>query len=137
MANPIHPDMQSLEAAAFRRLIRHLQLRDDVTNAQLMATAGFCRNCLVEWLVDASVDTPTPLTQSEMRHQVYGESYADYKQRQPAVTPEQQQRIDASIARNVALGEKGPRWAMSELDDELAGTFPASDPTGSSTPSPS
>lgn len=136
MANPMHPDMKSLEAAVFRRLIRHLQLRDDVTNADLMATAGFCRNCLAEWLVDASVDTPTPLTQAETRRYVYGGSYADYKARQPEVTPAQQQQIDASIERNVALGEQGARGAMSELDDELAGTFPASDPTGVGTPSP-
>src|SRR5256886_8994523 len=38
-----------LEAAAFRRLVAHLQGRTDVQNIDLMNLAGFCRNCLSRW----------------------------------------------------------------------------------------
>ena len=38
-----------LEAAAFRRLINHLDERKDVQNIDLMNLAGFCRNCLSKW----------------------------------------------------------------------------------------
>lgn len=129
-----HPDMETLEAAVFRRLIRHLFQRQDISNAELMAHAGFCRNCLVEWLVKASTNTSTPLTQSEMRQYVYGEPYADFLRRQPEITPEQQQRIDDNIRRNRELGSKGPPGFISPLDEELADTFPASDPAGSTRP---
>ena len=35
-----------LEAAAFRRLVAHLDSRKDVQNIDLMNLSGFCRNCL-------------------------------------------------------------------------------------------
>ena len=38
-----------LEAAAFRRLLQHLNERTDVQNIDLMTLAGFCRNCLSRW----------------------------------------------------------------------------------------
>ncbi len=38
-----------LEAAAFRRLVAHLQERTDTQNIDLMNLAGFCRNCLAKW----------------------------------------------------------------------------------------
>ena len=41
-------------AAAFRRLVRHLQHRDDAQNVDLMGLAGFCRNCLSDWIADAA-----------------------------------------------------------------------------------
>ncbi len=134
MNEPRHPNMQVLEAAAFQRLVKHLQARQDITNADLMATAGFCRNCLVEWLVQASMDTSTPLTQTEMRDYVYGESYAEFKQRQPETTAEQRRRIDESIQSNIAHGETGPPETRTELDKELADSFPASDPPATTTP---
>ena len=43
-----------LEAAAFRRLLGHLRERTDVQNLDLMNLAGFCRNCLSNWLKDAA-----------------------------------------------------------------------------------
>ncbi len=43
-----------LEAAAFRRLVDHLKTRTDVQNIDLMNLAGFCRNCLSNWLKDAA-----------------------------------------------------------------------------------
>jgi hypothetical protein len=126
-------DLQALEAAAFRRLIEHLRIRDDVANVDLMGVAGFCRNCLADWLVEASVETGRPLTREEARQHVYGEPYADWKARQSEALPEQLARMDASIAetarRREARGLKSAR-----LDAQLDATFPASDPPSATRP---
>ena len=82
-------------AAAFRRLVRHLRHRDDAQNIDLMGLAGFCRNCLSEWVEDAA-----GLDRGAGRDAVYGEPYADYKARQPKATPEQLARMDESMKRN-------------------------------------
>jgi hypothetical protein len=85
-------------AAAFRRLVAHLQHRTDAQNVDLMGLAGFCRNCLGDWLSEASGGA---LSRSEGRDYVYGMPQADWKVRhqQPA-TPEQLQRMEESIRRN-------------------------------------
>ncbi|HCI03174.1 MAG TPA: DUF1244 domain-containing protein, partial [Oceanospirillaceae bacterium] len=43
----------ALEAAAFRRLLQHLDARKDVQNIDMMIQSGFCRNCLSKWLLAA------------------------------------------------------------------------------------
>jgi uncharacterized protein len=85
-------------AAAFRRLVAHLQHRTDAQNIDLMGLAGFCRNCLGDWLAEASGGA---LTNEQGREAVYGIPYAEWKARhqQPA-TPEQLARMDASVAKN-------------------------------------
>jgi uncharacterized protein len=87
-------------AAAFRRLVAHLQHRTDAQNVDLMGLAGFCRNCLGDWLAEASNGT---LTSAEGREHVYGMPYADWKARhqQPA-SAEQLQRMEESLKRNPA-----------------------------------
>ena len=125
MVETHHPQMEALEAAAFRRLIEHLRMRQDVPNIELMATAGFCRNCLADWLAEASVDTPQPLTREEARNHVYGEPYADFKARQLAEKPDQVDRMNRSLAENERLRELK---RSQELDRELDNSFPASDP---------
>ncbi|QMW22570.1 DUF1244 domain-containing protein [Sandaracinobacteroides saxicola] len=91
---------EALEAAAFRRLLIHLRQRQDATNIDLMGLAGFCRNCLSEWLEDAAHDAGIPLSRDDARTHVYGEPYAAYKARQPQATPEQLARMDASLKLN-------------------------------------
>ena len=39
------PTRTEIEAAAFRRLVKHFQERTDVQNIDVMKLAGFCRNC--------------------------------------------------------------------------------------------
>jgi hypothetical protein len=79
-----------LEAAAFRRLVRHLQERTDVQNIDLMTLAGFCRNCLSKWLRAAADDKGVPMTDGEAREAVYGMPYEDWKKlHQREATPEQ------------------------------------------------
>jgi uncharacterized protein len=70
-----------LEAAAFRRLMEHLRTRADVQNIDLMNLAGFCRNCLSNWLKDAADERGVPLSKDESREHVYGMPYEDWKAR--------------------------------------------------------
>ena len=85
-------------AAAFRRLVRHLRHRDDAQNVDLMGLAGFCRNCLSEWVEDAS-----GLDRDAAREAVYGMPYAEWKaHHQAEATPEQLQRMKESVAKNAA-----------------------------------
>ena len=80
-----------LEAAAFRRLVEHLRRRTDVQNIDLMNLAGFCRNCLSNWLKDAADAGSVALSKDEARELIYGMPYEEWKQRhQREATPEQQ-----------------------------------------------
>ena len=89
-------------AAAFRRLVHHLQQRTDAQNVDLMGLAGFCRNCLGDWLAEASEGA---LSEDQGREAVYGMPYAEWKAaHQQAASPEQLARMDASLARNRELG---------------------------------
>ena len=73
-----------LEAAVFRRLVAHLQGRTDVQNIDLMNLAGFCRNCLSNWLKDAADAKGLDLTKDESRERVYGMPYEAWKRRHQA-----------------------------------------------------
>ncbi|KFN46302.1 DUF1244 domain-containing protein [Arenimonas composti] len=88
--NPLPQDTTALEAAAFRRLLAHLRQRSDVQNIDLMILAGFCRNCLANWLQDAAGEAGTPIDRALAREWVYGEPYADWQAKhQREATPEQ------------------------------------------------
>ena len=79
-----------LEAAAFRRLVEHLRERTDVQNLDLMNLAGFCRNCLSNWLKDAADAQGVAMTKDESREAVYGMSYETWKEKyQSPASPEQ------------------------------------------------
>ena len=69
----------AIEAAAFRRLLAHLDARKDVQNIDLMNLAGFCRNCLARWYQEAAEAAGTPITQEAARERIYGMPYADWK----------------------------------------------------------
>ena len=68
-----------LEAAAFRRLLEHLRTRTDVANIELMNLAGFCRNCLSNWMKDAADAKGVALTKDESRQAVYGMPFEEWK----------------------------------------------------------
>jgi hypothetical protein len=79
-----------LEAAAFRRLVQHLRDRPEVQNIDLMNLAGFCRNCLSNWLKDAADAQGLSVSKEESRTHVYGMSYEEWKAKhQAAASPEQ------------------------------------------------
>lgn len=94
---PISIMNDAAAATAFRRLIAHLQHRTDAQNVDLMGLAGFCRNCLADWLAEAD----GALTKEEAREVVYGMPYAEWKAKyQAEATPDQLERMKESVAKN-------------------------------------
>ena len=87
-------------AAAFRRLIGHLRRRQDAQNIDLMGLAGFCRNCLADWVAEASAEAGRSLSRDDARRAIYGMDYAAWKEGQPDATPEQLARMAESVAKN-------------------------------------
>ncbi|MFM2281472.1 MAG: hypothetical protein RLZZ444_3703 [Pseudomonadota bacterium] len=88
----LSPEQQTeLEAAAFRRLVSHLRERTDVQNIDLMNLAGFCRNCLSNWYLDAAKAAGLDVSKDQSRELVYGMPYEDWKARyQSDASPEKQ-----------------------------------------------
>lgn len=81
---------QALEAAAFRRLLAHLDERKDVQNIDLMNLAGFCRNCLSKWYAAAAAEQGIDIEYEDARERVYGMPYSEWKDRfQITATAEQ------------------------------------------------
>jgi len=80
-----------LEAAAFRRLVEHLRARAEVQNIDLMNLAGFCRNCLSNWLKDAADARGVALSRDESREAVYGMPYDEWKAKYQKEASKQQQ----------------------------------------------
>src|SRR5947209_12615820 len=79
-----------LESAAFRRMVEHLRSRTDVQNIDLMNLAGFCRNCLSNWLKEAADAQGAEMSKDESREAVYGMPYETWKQKhQGTANPEQ------------------------------------------------
>jgi len=79
-----------LEAAAFRRLVSHLQQRTDVQNIDLMIVADFCRNCLAKWYTAAAVEQGIAMDYEQAREVVYGMPYSEWKVKfQNEATPQQ------------------------------------------------
>ena len=79
-----------LEAAAFRRLVSHLQTHTEVQNIELMITADFCRNCLAKWLVGAADENGVEMDYETAREMVYGMPYSEWKDKfQTEATAEQ------------------------------------------------
>ena len=112
----------AVAAKAFRRLVRHLRHRSDAQNVDLMGLAGFCRNCLGDWVADAG-----GMSKEEGREIVYGMPYAEWKMRHHLeATPEQLARMEESMKRN---------HVEAQLDDALDDSFPASDPPAMTDPS--
>lgn len=87
----------AVAATAFRRLVAHLQHRTDVENIDLMGLAGFCRNCLADWIAQAD----GALSRDEAREIIHGMPFAQWKaQHQGEATPEQLARMKESVAKN-------------------------------------
>lgn len=79
-----------LEAAAFRRLLEHLDSRKDVQNIDLMNLAGFCRNCLSKWYLAAAEERGVAMDYDTAREEIYGMPYEEWKEKyQQSATAEQ------------------------------------------------
>ena len=96
-ADPLEALDDAVAAAAFRRLVRHLRHRHDAQNIELMGLAGFCRNCLSDWIVEAGA----PLDKTAARAVIHGMPAAEWKANfQSEATPEQLARMAESVAKN-------------------------------------
>ena len=97
MTDPLDELPDDMAAAAFRRLVRHLRHRHDAQNIDLMGLAGFCRNCLADWIREAGY----PGDKAAARELIHGMPMDEWKQRfQTEATAEQMVRMEASLARN-------------------------------------
>ena len=97
MPDPLDSLDDAHAAAAFRRLVRHLRHRHDAPNIELMGLAGFCRNCLSDWIVEAGA----PLDKASAREAIHGMPAAEWKAKyQSEATPEQLERMATSVAKN-------------------------------------
>ena len=100
--DPLATLPDDVAAAAFRRLVRHLRHRHDAQNIDLMGLAGFCRNCLADWIRDAGFAGD----RAEARALIHGMPQEEWKAtRQSPATEDQIARMEASVAKN-AEGEK-------------------------------
>jgi len=99
---------EKIEAAVFRRLLAHLDLRKDVQNIDLMGHSGFCRNCLSNWYREAAEGEGVKLSKEAARERIYGMPYEEFKDKhQSPATDEQLRLMDESVAKNKALKDKG------------------------------
>ncbi len=86
-----------LEAAVYRRLVEHLRSRTDVQNIDMMNLAGFCRNCLSNWMKDAADEKGVTMSKDQSREIVYGMPYEEWrKKHQQEVSPEQKAAFEKS-----------------------------------------
>jgi hypothetical protein len=86
-----------LEAAVYRRLVEHLRSRTDVQNIDLMNLAGFCRNCLSNWMKEAADEKGIAISKDQSREIVYGMPYDDWrKQHQKEASADQKAAFDKS-----------------------------------------
>jgi uncharacterized protein len=81
-----------LEAAVFRRLVEHLRNRTDVQNIDLMNLAGFCRNCLSNWMKEAADASSVPMSKDASREAVYGMPYEEWRSKYQREASKDQQR---------------------------------------------
>ena len=89
-------EQDAVDAAAFRRLIAHLDDRKDVQNIDLMILANFCRNCLSKWYAEEAGSRGASLDYSQAREIIYGMSYDEWKQNfQPEATEEQLSQLNS------------------------------------------
>ena len=96
-----------LEAAAFRRLRKHLmEDRTDVQNIDMMNLTGFCRNCLSRWYQEAANERGIDMGKEEAREIYYGMTMAEWKANyQTEASAAQKDAFKVSFAENV--GDKG------------------------------
>jgi hypothetical protein len=79
-----------VEAAAFRRLLKHFDEHKEVQNIDLMILADFCRNCLSKWYMAAAEERGVEVDYDQAREAIYGMPYPTWKENhQPEATEEQ------------------------------------------------
>ncbi len=92
-----------LESAAFRKLVAHLQKRNDVQNIDLMNLSGFCRNCLSKWYKGAAAEQGLEIDIDLAREHVYGMTYDEWKDKYQEEATAQQQADFKKVLANPNL----------------------------------
>ena len=96
MSDLTQAEKDALDAATFRRLLKHLDDNKEVQNIDLMILAGFCRNCLSKWYKSAADEAGLGVDMDAARERVYGMDYSAWKSaHQPPATPEQLAAFEA------------------------------------------
>ena len=91
-----------IEAAVFRRLLKHLDEHKEVQNIDLMILADFCRNCLAKWMVAEAEERSVEIDYEQARERIYGMPYSEWKAKhQTEASPEQQAAFAKSFKENV------------------------------------
>ena len=85
-----------VEAAVFRRLLKHLDENKDVQNIDLMNLANFCRNCLSKWYVSSAAEQQTDIDYEQAREIIYGIPFAEWKAKYQSPATEEQLAIFAA-----------------------------------------
>ena len=92
-------------ATAFHRLVAHLQHRHDAQNIDLMGLSGFCRNCLADWVMEATNEAGGAMSKGEARELIHGMPMAEWKAKyQTEATPAQLEKMKESLAKNKPTG---------------------------------
>ncbi|MBL0164243.1 MAG: DUF1244 domain-containing protein [Xanthomonadales bacterium] len=94
-----------LEAAAFRRLLQHLNARSDVQNIDLMTQAGFCRNCLADWYREAAEQRGQSVSKEQAREIIYGEPFVEWKAKHQREASSEQLAAFAAAQKAHAQGD--------------------------------
>jgi hypothetical protein len=90
-----------LEAAVYRRLVEHLRSRTDVQNIDMMNLAGFCRNCLSNWMKEAADEKGLAMSKDQSREIVYGMPYDEWRKKfQKEASTEQKAAFEKSSPRH-------------------------------------
>jgi len=85
-----------IEAAVFRRFLKHLDDHKEVQNIDLMILADFCRNCLSKWYSTAAEEQGESVDYEAARELVYGMPYSQWKENyQSKATNEQMAAFNA------------------------------------------
>ena len=79
-----------LEAATFRRLLKHLDNHKEVQNIDLMILANFCRNCLSKWYMAAAEEQEVDMNYEQAREIIYGMPYSEWKDKYQLPASEEQ-----------------------------------------------
>tara|TARA_B000000441_G_C21471849_1_gene193283 strand:+ start:265 stop:561 length:297 start_codon:yes stop_codon:yes gene_type:complete len=84
-----------IEAATFRRFLKHLDDNKEVQNIELMLLADFCRNCLSKWYMSEAKNIGKDISYDQAREIVYGMPYSEWKLKyQKEASTEQQKEFE-------------------------------------------
>ena len=72
---------QKIEAATFRKILKHLQNNKELQNIDLMNLAGFCRNCISKWYAESSREQGDEIDYEKAKEIIYAMPYSEWKEK--------------------------------------------------------